>query len=67
MTADVGAAGRLHEILQGKPDNGDVSRLLTASDQEVRDAIRRLGKTERMDALEILKKLKLAEYVMKEQ
>lgn len=67
MTAEVGAAGRLHEILQGKPDTGDVSRLLTVSDQEVRDAIRRLGKTEKMESLEILKQLKLAEYIMKEQ
>ncbi|WP_298665040.1 hypothetical protein [uncultured Methanofollis sp.] len=66
MTAEVGAAGWLHEILQGKPDTGDVSRLLTVSDHEVRDAIQRLGKAEKMEALEILKRLKLAEYIMKE-
>ncbi|WP_067052787.1 hypothetical protein [Methanofollis ethanolicus] len=67
MTAEVGAAEWLHEILQGKPDTGDVSRLLTVSDQEVRDAIRRLSKTEKIEALEILKQLKIAEYIMKEQ
>jgi hypothetical protein len=66
MTAEVGTAGLLHEVLQGKPDTGDVSRLLTVSDQEVRDVIRRLGKAERTGGLEILKQLKLAEYAIKE-
>jgi hypothetical protein len=67
MTAEVETAGWLNGVLQGKPDAGDVSRLLTVSDQDVRDAIRRLGMTERSGDLEILKQLKLAEYIMKEE
>lgn len=67
MTVEVGAAEWLQEVQQDRPDAGDVSRLLTSSDQDVRNVIRRLGEPEKRERLEILKQLKLAEYIGSEQ
>lgn len=66
MTVEVGAAEWLQEVQQDRPDADDVSRLLTASDQDVRGVIRRLGDPEKNERLEILKHLKLAEQIRNE-